>query len=65
MRRKSLLAFVVGLFLLVMFSTWSMPLKAQSFYGGIAGTATDSSGAVVPGAEVTVRHARIAWLPVL
>jgi len=34
----------------------SSPLQPQSFYGSILGTVTDSSGAVVPGASVTVTN---------
>jgi hypothetical protein len=37
-----------------MFSLLSSPLKAQSSYGAIVGTVTDPSGAVVPGATVTI-----------
>ena len=31
------------------------PLQAQTFYGSIVGTVTDSSNAVVPGATVSIR----------
>jgi hypothetical protein len=35
----------------------AVPCGAQSFYGGISGTVMDSSGAVIPGATVTVVNA--------
>jgi Carboxypeptidase regulatory-like domain len=34
--------------------SWCLPVPAQTFRGGIAGTVTDSSGAVVPNAILTI-----------
>src|SRR5580698_8718850 len=48
--------FAVGLILPVMFALVALPLRAQSFYGSIAGTVTDASGGVVPGATVTATN---------
>ena len=45
--------FVVVLFALTAFLAGSLPGLAQTFRGGINGTVTDSSGAVVPSAKVT------------
>jgi len=36
------------------FAAWPAPAMAQAVYGSIAGTVTDSTGAAVPGATVTV-----------
>ena len=46
----------VNLICLVTILAVSMPLNAQSFYGSILGTVTDSSGAVVPDATVRVTN---------
>ena len=57
MRRKNWLgSLAIGLLSLVMFSVGCLPLGAQSFYGAIAGTVTDSSGAVVGRATVTATN---------
>jgi hypothetical protein len=48
--------FAVGLILPVMFALVALPLRAQSLYGSIAGTVTDASGGVVPGATVTATN---------
>jgi hypothetical protein len=50
--------FVLLLFALTAFLAGSLPGSAQTFRGGINGTVTDSSGAVVPG--VRVRATEIA-----
>jgi hypothetical protein len=39
-----------------MFTLSTQTLKAQSFYGTVAGTVTDASGAIVPGATVTATN---------
>jgi hypothetical protein len=45
--------FVLLLFALTAFLAGSVPGSAQTFRGGINGSVTDSSGAVVPGVKVT------------
>ena len=40
--------------LLAMITLGSTQLRAQGAFGSLAGTVTDSSGAVVPGATVTL-----------
>src|SRR5438445_9386458 len=52
MRRKSLVAVVAVCCLL----SWSAVLHAQRTQGTISGTVSDSSGAVIPNAEVTITH---------
>jgi hypothetical protein len=45
-------AFVLALFALLI--SWGVPAaKAQVLYGGLTGNVTDSSGAILPGAQVT------------
>jgi outer membrane receptor protein involved in Fe transport len=39
---------------LVAFAVWAPRARAQAVYGGIAGTVTDSSGAAVPEARLTI-----------
>lgn len=46
-----LLVLLVGLFLLV-----PLQARAQEFRGTISGTVTDSTGAVIPGAQVVIRE---------
>jgi Carboxypeptidase regulatory-like domain len=51
--RFMLLAIVAGLLL----GAWSAtPLRAQSIYGTITGTVSDQSGAVAPGADVSLKN---------
>jgi hypothetical protein len=52
--------FVVVLFALTAFLAGSLPGLAQTFRGGINGSVTDSSGAVVPGAKVTATEGATA-----
>ena len=52
--RKLLACLGIGLLSVVMFTLLSSPLKAQSLYGSVVGTVTDASGAIVPGAAVTL-----------
>jgi hypothetical protein len=40
----------------IMTALLQLPLKAQNFYGSIVGIVTDSGGAVVPGASLTVTN---------
>jgi len=58
MRLRQRIIGLIGLFLLsaimVALSPW--PLHAQTFYGSIVGTVTDNTGAVVPGATITITN---------
>lgn len=40
---------------LLLAAALSGPMAAQTIYGALAGTVTDASGAVVPGADVVIR----------
>jgi len=53
---SGIIKFAVKLVCLLTILAVSSPLKAQSFYGSILGTVTDTSGAVVPDATVTVTN---------
>ena len=53
---KVLAGSAIGLASLTMFALLSLPLEAQTFYGSVVGTVTDPSGAVVPGAKVTLTN---------
>src|SRR6185369_2223444 len=44
----------IYLYLVVLLSTMTLHLAAQTFRGGIAGTVQDSSGAAVPNAKVSL-----------
>jgi hypothetical protein len=54
--KRTLSLLVVFSFAAVVFSLASGTLRAQSFYGSIVGTVTDSSQASVPGATVTLTN---------
>ena len=54
-RRSAITALVKPICLAAILAV-SSPLRPQSFYGSILGTVTDSSGAVVPDATVTVTN---------
>ena len=54
--RNPMIAFALQLLCLLAILHISSPLRAQSFYGSIVGTVTDTSGAVVPDATVTVTN---------
>ena len=54
--RDAMIAFSVKLLLALMILPSSSLLKAQSFYGSVVGTVTDSSGAVIADAAVTVTN---------
>ena len=51
-----MIAFAVKVICLVTILGAASPLNAQSFYGSILGTVTDTSGAVVPDATVRVTN---------
>jgi len=51
--RKGMWGLACVLAILAMLSS---PLRAQSFYGSIVGTVTDTTGAIVPGATVTITN---------
>ena len=54
--RNKMMADAIKVLCVAMILAISSPLKAQSFYGSIVGTATDPSGAVVPDATVTLTN---------
>ncbi|MCX6627592.1 MAG: TonB-dependent receptor, partial [Candidatus Solibacter sp.] len=41
-------------------ATFTLPLPAQTFYGSIVGAVTDSSGAAIPGASITLTNSGTA-----
>jgi hypothetical protein len=47
---------VAALSFAVVLAIFTLPLNAQSTYGSISGTITDTSGAAVPGATITVTN---------
>ena len=54
--RKILAGFAMVVSSLVLLALVPSPLAAQSFYGAVVGTVKDASGAVVPGASVTIAN---------
>src|SRR3954447_5697392 len=52
--RSTWVAALIHGMLICSMSIVSVPLGAQTFYGSIVGAVTDSTGAVLPGATVTV-----------
>jgi outer membrane receptor protein involved in Fe transport len=52
MRRKGIPFYLLGLLLVL--GAIALNVRAQAVYGSISGTVTDPSGAVVPGATVTI-----------
>jgi hypothetical protein len=54
MRLKTLVRGAVCLFALAILAGGALPAMAQGIGGGITGTATDSSGGVLPGVSITV-----------
>ena len=59
MPTRSILSFV----LVFVFSAMFWPVQAQSNSGSISGTVTDPSGAVVPGATVTIENPVSGYTP--
>src|SRR5262249_46306946 len=51
-QRNRILSLLFGL--LIVLGACALEARAQAVYGSISGTVTDSSGAVVPGATVTI-----------
>src|SRR5918993_4502423 len=51
-----ILASWIGASLIVSLCAWPTPAAAQALYGSLTGTITDTSGAAVPGATVTIRN---------
>src|SRR5690242_6857025 len=52
MQRKGFSLYLLGLLLVL--GSFAFDVRAQAVYGSISGTVTDPSGAVVPGATVTI-----------
>jgi outer membrane receptor protein involved in Fe transport len=52
MQRKGFSLYLLGLLLVL--GAFAFDVRAQAVYGSISGTVTDPSGAVVPGANVTI-----------
>jgi hypothetical protein len=54
--RRLLAGVALALTSMLMFALLSTPLQAQATYGSVLGTVTDASGAVIPGASVTLTN---------
>jgi hypothetical protein len=53
---RKLKLFAMGLLVMAYLATMSVPIWGQTFYGSVVGTVTDASGAVIPGASVTLTN---------
>jgi hypothetical protein len=51
---RKLKLFASGLLVMAYLAAMSVPIWGQSFYGSVVGTVSDATGAVIPGASVTL-----------
>ena len=56
MKRRNLIGTLMGGLISLAILAMLSPVNAQSFFGSIVGTVTDSSGGVVPNATVTITN---------
>ena len=47
---------IVALAVVALITVVAAPARGQVLYGGLTGTVTDTTGAAVPGATVTITH---------